>query len=164
VTPRVVAIGVGNEYRRDDAVGLIVARRLRALAPDGVAIVEAEGEGTALLEAWRGADAVFVVDAVRSAVPAGRRRPPPGTLHRLDAHAGRLSAGLFHASTHAVNLADAVELARALGELPPRFVVYGIEADGVGAGSGLSQPVGRAVEPAVEALLREIAALEEAEP
>jgi hydrogenase maturation protease len=155
VTPRVVVIGVGNQYRRDDDAGLAVARRLRELAPDGVTIVEAEGEGTALIEAWRGADAAFVVDAVRSGLP-------PGALHRLDAQAGQASADLFHASTHAVNIADAIELARALGELPPRLVVFGIEAESLEAGSGLSRPVERAVGRAVEAVLRELSAIERA--
>ena len=155
MTPRVVVIGVGNEFRRDDAAGLAVARRLRQLAPEGLKVVEAEGEGTALIEAWRGANAVIVVDAVRSG-------GTPGTLHRLDAHAGQVSADLFHASTHAVNPADAVELARALSELPPWLVVFGIEVDSVEAGRGLSEPVERAVGRAAEAVLREVEALQRA--
>jgi hydrogenase maturation protease len=33
-------IGLGNEYRRDDAVGLIVARRLKEAAPEHVRVLE----------------------------------------------------------------------------------------------------------------------------
>jgi hydrogenase maturation protease len=152
VKPRVVVIGAGNRYQRDDAAGLAVAERLRELAPDGVSVLEAEGEGTALIELWRGADAAIIVDAVRAA-------SSPGTLHRLEAHAGPVSAGLFPASSHAVSIADAVELARALGELPPRLVLIGIEAGSVEAGVGLTAPVERAVGRAVETVLREIESL-----
>jgi hydrogenase maturation protease len=150
----VLVIGVGNRFRRDDAAGLEVAHRLRETAPEGVSVAEIEGDGMSLLEAWRGADAVLIVDAVRSGLPAG-------TLHRLDAADGPISPDLFHASTHAVNVADAVELARALGELPPRLIVIGIEAAELAAGTGLSQPVEHAVERAVDAVLREIERLGE---
>lgn len=151
---RIVVIGVGNQYRRDDAVGLVVARRLRELAPAGVTIVEAEGEGTSLIDAWRGADAVIIVDAVRSGAS-------PGTRRRMDGSAGRIGCEVFRASTHAVNPADALELARALGELPERAVVFGIEAASFEAGVGLSEPVRRAVDTVVDAVLREIEALRE---
>ena len=57
---------VGNRLRGDDAVGLDVARRLRGALPEGVAITEHEGEPTSLIDAWAGADALWVVDAVWS--------------------------------------------------------------------------------------------------
>ena len=50
----------------------------------------------------------------------GRRRSgaAPGTTRRLDASRERLPAELFRGSTHALGLAEAVELARALDRLP----------------------------------------------
>ena len=45
-------IGVGNQFRRDDAAGLEVARRLRLTRPPGVEIFEEEGEPASLIEAW----------------------------------------------------------------------------------------------------------------
>ena len=60
---------------------------------------------------WAGADEVVVVDAVRSGAPPGTRAP----LRR----AGEpLPPALRGASTHAFGLAEAIELARALGRLP----------------------------------------------
>ena len=43
----VVVIGVGNEFRSDDGVGLVIARRIRERVPATVAVVEASGEGAA---------------------------------------------------------------------------------------------------------------------
>ena len=146
--PRVVAIGVGNEYRSDDGAGIAVARRLRALLPTGVTVLEESGEGAALIEAWQQATWVFLVDAVRSGSPSG-------PIHRLDASAAPLPAGFFHYSTHAFSVAEAVELARSLGQLPPHVIVYGIEGESFDAGSGLSAVVERAVEAVVKQMAAE---------
>jgi hydrogenase maturation protease len=73
-SPRILVIGVGNEYRRDDAVGLIVARRLRELSPRNVTVIEESGEGTNLMESWTGADMVILIDAASSGARPGTIR------------------------------------------------------------------------------------------
>jgi hydrogenase maturation protease len=140
-------IGVGNEYRSDDAAGLVVARRLRAR---GVEAVEQEGESVALLEAFAGCDAVVLVDAVHSGAA-------PGTVHRVDASHRALPAELRgSSSTHAVGVSEAIELARALDRLPARVLVFGLEGERFEAGTGLSAAVEAAVDPLVEAILGEL--------
>jgi hydrogenase maturation protease len=132
-----MVIGVGNAWRGDDAAGLAVARRLRELAPNGMEVREHEGEATGLVEAWTGADHVVVVDAAASGAPAG-------TLRRFDAGARPLPARVL-SSTHAFGVPDAVELARALGRLPPRIEVCAIEGADFAAGATLTPAVARAV-------------------
>jgi len=152
---RVVVIGVGNLYRRDDAAGLVVARRLRPVVPAHVTVLEHEGEPTALLEAWKDADAVFLIDAVSSGAE-------PGTIHRLDAQAGAIPQELFRYSTHAVSVAEAIELARVLGRLPPKVLVYGIEGKDFSAGVVLSPEVEGRVAELAERVLQELADAPEA--
>jgi len=147
--PRTLIIGLGNEYRRDDAVGLVVARRLREAAPESVLVLEETGEGASLLESWRDADTVILIDAVRSGAK-------PGTVHRIDAQAQPIAKQFFRFSTHAFGVAEAVELARALGRLPPRLIVYGIEVKGFESGVGLSPEVEAVAEEVVERVLAEI--------
>ena len=142
-------IGLGNEYRRDDAVGLVVARRLKEAAPEPVRVLEESGEAAALMESWRDADTVILIDAVHSGAK-------PGTLHRLDAHAGPIAKKFFRFSTHAFGVAEAVELARALGRLPPRLIVYGVEGKSFEAGVGLSPEVEAATQEVVERVLGEL--------
>ncbi len=142
-------IGVGNAYRRDDAVGLMAARRLWEAARDEVTLWEASGEGTALMDAWEGADAVILIDAVRSGAPAG-------TIHRVDAHAETVPPTLFRCSTHAFSVAEAIELARALNRLPPRLIVFAVEGEHFDAGAGLSSEVERALDELVRRGLEEI--------
>jgi hydrogenase maturation protease len=143
-------IGVGNPWRGDDAAGLAVARRLRGTVPPDVDVLEREGEPTGLVDAWEGADAVWLVDAVVSGAP-------PGTVHRQDASTQELPVELVSASTHHLGLAEAVELARVLDRLPPQVVFYGIEAASVATGEGLTPEVVAAVDRVAESLREEVA-------
>jgi hydrogenase maturation protease len=113
-------IGIGNEYRRDDAVGLIVACRLREMLSEHVTIIEQSGEGAALMKAWKDAQTVIIIDAVHSGAE-------PGTIFRFESHQQPIPSQFFHYSTHAFSVAEAIELARALNQLPPRLVIFGIE-------------------------------------
>jgi hydrogenase maturation protease len=146
-------IGIGNDHRRDDAAGLEVVRRLKEQGVQPSSLGEHAGESMALLDAWSGAAAVILVDAAASGAP-------PGTLHRLEAGREPLPARFFRGSTHAFSLADAVELGRALGRLPPRVIFYGIEGREFGAGTGLSPEAARATRQAVEQILKEFRALQ----
>jgi hydrogenase maturation protease len=147
-------VGVGNRWRGDDAVGLEVVARLRGALPEGVELVEREGEPTALIDEWAGDDAVWVVDAVSSGAAAG-------TLHRFDAGARALPAALFRASTHHIGLPEAVELARAVDGLPEQLVVFGVEAGDVGVGGSLTPAVAAAVERTAVAVQEEVLACAE---
>jgi hydrogenase maturation protease len=136
-------IGLGNEFRRDDAVGLIAARRLRGR---GVPADEHEGDLATLIDMWKQADRLILIDAIASGAA-------PGTLYRLDASSSPLDRELFKSSTHALGLADAVELSRTLGTLPPNVFVFGIEVRDLSAGMGLSPEVEAALPVLVEEVL-----------
>jgi hydrogenase maturation protease len=141
-------IGIGNPLRGDDAVGLLVARRVRELADAGVEVIELEGEPARLIDAWEGARLAVLVDAVSSGAPEG-------TVMRFDAGADALPASVSASSTHALGLGDAIEIARALDRLPERLIVFGIEGSGYVAGSEPSPAAAAAIQPAAEAVLRE---------
>jgi hydrogenase maturation protease len=149
---KILVIGVGNPFRQDDGAGLAVARKLKGLAEGTFSVVEQGGEGATLLESWRDAGVVLLLDAVQSGAA-------PGTIHRLDAKSQALPANMFRASSHAFGLADAVELGRALGQLPEKVTVYGIEGKNFQAGTGLSPEVESAVPDVVQKVLEEIRSL-----
>lgn len=142
---------IGNAFRGDDGAGLEVAKLLRGTLSDGAEVLEREGEPTGLIDAFGGAEALWLVDAISSGAQGG-------TIHRLDAGEQELPAGLFRASTHAFGLAEAVELTRALGWLPARVVVYGIEGTRFEAGNELSPETAAAVPKVAAALREEVAA------
>ena len=155
--PSIVVIGVGNEYRGDDGVGIVISRRLRAQLAAAVSVMEASGEGTHLLDAWRGAASVLLLDAAHSGAP-------PGTIHRFDAGTRSIPRAFFHYSTHAFSVAEAIELSRALHELPPNLVVYGIEGSSFDPGIGLSPAVAAAVDSVMAQVVRDVQLASLAEP
>ncbi len=141
-------IGLGNRYRRDDGVGLIIAARLAWRASDKFTVIEHSGEGAALMETWKDADTVIIIDAVRSGAAAG-------TLHRFEASAQQLPTNFFNYSTHAFSLAEAIEMARILKQLPEQVIVYGIEGEDFTWGTGLSPAVERAAQKVEEKVFAE---------
>jgi hydrogenase maturation protease len=149
-------IGVGNDDRGDDAVGLSVVRRLRgaragnpSAAAALVAVIEASGEGAALIEAWRSANIVILIDAVHSGAM-------PGTIYRFEAHDRPIPTHSCRSSTHAFGVSEAIELARALGQLPACLIVYGIEGRSFEVGDGLSSEAESAAWEVLERLQCEI--------
>ena len=156
MTPHLV-VGVGNDFRGDDAAGLFTVRSLRRSLHEatrgaelpGVDILEQSGEGAALIEAWRGYETVILVDAARSGAA-------PGTVHRIEVGAGPLPALLAgRLSSHAFGVARAVEMARALDRLPPRLVIYAVEGKTFDLGAPLSPEVKEAARELAGRLLRE---------
>ena len=104
--------------------------------------------GVELLELMTGADAVLLIDAMRSG-------QTPGTIRRLDASAGVIAPELFPRSTHAIGVAEALELARTLSILPAKVIVYGIEVSETEAGHPLSPQVSHALNEVIELVRRE---------
>ena len=145
---RIRIIGLGNGMRGDDAVGLLVAHRLRQEIGDRVDVIEAEMAGVDLVELMKGANVVFLIDAARSG-------QAPGTIHRLDGSAGSISAPIFPRSSHAIGTADALELARAMGVLPATVIVYGVEVENTEVGRPLSPAVARALEQVVGRIVQD---------
>jgi hydrogenase maturation protease len=149
VADAVVVIGVGNPDRGDDAAGRRVAAALRGVVPAGVVVMESDGDPTTIMDAWTGADRAVLVDAMVS-------DSRPGTVRRFDATETPLPVSVHLPSTHGMGAAEAVELARSLGRLPPRVLVYGIEGSAFHPGAEMTQAVSDAVDVAKGMVLAEV--------
>ncbi|WAZ19470.1 hydrogenase maturation protease [Streptomyces cinnabarinus] len=151
---RIAVIGVGNDFRRDDGVGWAVIARMRErpLTPDTV-LATCDGDPGRLIGLWEGARLAVVVDAAHA------HPGTPGRVHRLALDSGVLPRPSA-TSSHGLGLGEAVELARVLGLLPERLVVYAVEGADSEFGTGLTPAVAAAVPELVEAVAHEIAAEE----
>ncbi|HEX9039592.1 MAG TPA: hydrogenase maturation protease [Trebonia sp.] len=145
-----LVIGIGNPDRGDDAVGLAVARQVRAAAPAGVTVMELDGDQIALLDAWGSDSDVYVVDATCSGAE-------PGRVFRFDA-ATPLGGHFSGRGTHLFSLAEVIELARALHQLPARLTGFGIEGAAYELGTPLSAAAEDAARTVAEQILRELRA------
>lgn len=139
--PRIVVIGLGNDYRGDDAAGPVLARRLAEEGQTGVD-VSIMTSAFDLLGAWQDADAAIVLDAM----DLGEKSA--GRICRFEYPDEFFSENTLIASTHSLGLADITELAHRLDRLPPTLIVYGI--------AGRSFDIGTPLSPAVECKLDEV--------
>jgi len=148
-------IGVGNEMRGDDGIGVAIVRMVRRLSagrefPAGPPRFREIPEGGAsLLDAWSGANDVVLFDAVWSGAP-------PGTIHRLGASAPEITSVYFHGSTHSLGVAEAIELARTLRVLPKRLTIYGVEGARFDHAAPITPRVRRAAREVAERVVREM--------
>ncbi len=143
----VLVVGVGSPDRGDDAVGPAVAWSVAALAAPGIRVVVHE-DPTSLVQLWSESDLAIVVDAVMSGRRAGEL-----VIVETGADGERLPQSAWAAAgrggTHGFGVATAVELSRALGRLPRRVVLVGIEVATIALGAPMSQAALDAVPQAV---------------
>jgi len=149
MTPRVVVVGLGNPYRRDDGVGPAVAAAIEALGLEGVRVLTGITDPMTMLLAWTGVARVVVVDAAVTAAPV------PGRVRRCTVADLSATRAL---SSHGVDVVAALALGRALGREPGDVVMVTVEPSDTGHGLGLSAEVAAAVPCATAAVAREIGA------
>jgi hydrogenase maturation protease len=145
----ITVVGIGNEFRGDDAVGLMVLRQLKGSTPTGARLIELAGDESHLLELMRSADAMIIVDAVQSSAPAG-------TIFRVDTGREPAPKDFLLFSTHAFETVTAIETARALGILPRETLLYGIVGKDFSYKVGMTEEVEDAIEVIREGILEEI--------
>jgi len=142
-----LVIGIGNPERQDDSIGIVIARKLKEWSPVKLSIVEVSGEATELIDLFGKTSKVIVVDAICSGQEAG-------CIHCIDATEQPIPADWFSQySTHDFGLAEAVELARNLEQLPEHLLIIGIEGVLFEMGANLSPEVEDAIRPAIELIL-----------
>ncbi|WP_201391325.1 hydrogenase maturation protease [Ktedonobacter sp. SOSP1-85] len=148
--PALSVIGIGNEDRSDDGLGLLIVRDLRQHSWPHTQILESSGEGTALLEAWEGTSSAIVIDAVVTGAP-------PGTLYSWNLCTHPLpcrSASSY--SSHTFGLPEALELAQILQCLPEMLLLYGIEGACFEPGHRLTPAVAHAMPILLQSLERKL--------
>jgi len=146
----IIVVGIGNEFRNDDGVGLYVSHSLREKTDEEIKVVNGVPDGFALIETWDESSHVIVIDCTAS-------ENIPGTIYRFDALKEKIPSGLFDGfSTHSISIVDAVEMAGTLGRLPKSLTVYGIEGNNYSPGRCLSPEVKIAAERLVDRILEEL--------
>src|SRR3990172_10887228 len=137
--PKLVVMGVGQELRGDDAVGIEIVRRWELEYPEKANLPDIQVEiaglaGLDLLNLMEGMQAAILVDAVQSGAA-------PGSLHEL----GTEELASFEAgagSAHGWGVAETLAMAEAVGNaLPGKLLLLAVEAEDMSLGAGLSPAV-----------------------
>ena len=144
---RVRILGVGSPAGDDQAGWLVVD----ALQGAGLDACKLDRPGANLVSLLAGVDHVIVIDAMQGG-------GAPGEIRRFERNDWRAyGRGL---SSHGFGVLDALSLAEALGCLPKRLELYGIEIASADPGAG----PGPEVRAAVEGLAQRIVASLELAP
>ena len=139
-------ISLGHRFRSDDGAGPRVLDKLRGRLDGGADFVECPGDVMQLLDAWQDRPQVCIIDAFFS------EQEPAGNIQRLDGLSDVLPAPVNPASSHALNLPEAVELGKVLHKLPQQLCVYAISGKSFNPGADLTPEVERAVDRVTEVI------------
>jgi len=150
-----VVLGLGNASRGDDGVGPAVVDMLKT-NPQVAALVREPRDAMGMVAAWQGASLAIVVDAAQSG-------SAPGTIHRVEHADGILPKDAARTSSHGLGLAEALALGAALGRLPGRLVVYGVEAASFDPETELTQDVAASVPVVAAHIATDLATVAEIE-
>lgn len=148
---KTLVLGLGNPILSDDAVGIRVAKELKARLADQphVHLGEANVGGLRVLDVIVGYDKLILIDSIK--LPDGK----PGELYRLTPD--DLSFTARASSPHDVNFATALEIGKRQGlQLPAQIEIYaiGVEDDRT-FGETLSPEVEKAVPAILERIVEE---------
>lgn len=143
-------LGIGNRYRGDDGAGLEVIAQLAGKLPESM-LSTGDGELTGILDYFEAHSELLLIDAIE--VPSGTLEA--GSLVWINPLDEPLSDTALRSSSHAIGLAEAIELARSLGRLPASLRIVGIVGEDFSRVEGLTRPVRAAVDRLVRQLAEE---------
>ncbi len=148
-------IGLGSPHG-DDRIGWEFVHLLEneVIADDALRLLTCATLGGDLLECWKHADLAIIIDAVRGA-------GAPGTVRRISLrprHDPSVPETVRALSSHGIDLPELIDLAEALGALPRRLLLFGVEVNACTPFGSLSAPVRAALPGLTKAVQAEIAA------
>jgi hydrogenase maturation protease len=141
-------IGIGNDFRSDDAVGLLVARKLKELYPD-FDIIESDGNGVDLLSIFQEYDKVIIIDAAIADNPED-----VGQIKEIKVTPDFNFSDLKIYSSHSFSLLEALKMGKQLSILPEELYLYLILSKNFSFGQEISEAVKKASEKILDIIIK----------
>ena len=143
---KIVVLGIGNPYMKDDGVGIVVAQELRKRGlGEGIVVYDSQTLEASLIWQFREANALVIVDAVQSGAPFGtvsrfRISPRDAPLEGVP-------------SLHELRLHDLVDLA-GFDLISFPVTIVAVEPKDCSLGEGLTEEMRGALPRAVDEVAR----------
>jgi len=146
-----VVLGLGNPLMADEGIGVVLIERLVTSAGGypSVDFVDAGTGGLSVLHHIEGRRKAVVVDCAFL-------DEPPGTIKRFTPEEVRSAKVLAHQSLHEADLLRIIAMARQLGQVPERIVIFGIQPERVEPGLGLSRTLMNRTDEYISMILHEL--------
>jgi hydrogenase maturation protease len=142
--PAVLVLGLGNILLGDDGVGPALVQEVGHLYKNvhAVECVDGGTQGMALLGYLAGREALVILDAFASGCG-------PGTVSVLERNELMSVRGPRATTAHEGNAGELLTAAALVNALPKRIVLVGVEPENIRTMMGLSEPVKKAMAPAL---------------
>jgi hydrogenase maturation protease len=147
--PSTLIVGIGNDFRCDDGIGLDIARRLSGILHDTVEVKMNYGDGAMLMEQWQNYNKVILVDA--SSLSGN-----PGNISCFNLVKEMLPADIKNHSSHLFSVYEAIETAKVLNKLPPELIIFTIEGKVFKPGVNISEEVFSSSKEVIKLILQKI--------
>ncbi|MFP4005365.1 MAG: hydrogenase maturation protease [Candidatus Hadarchaeia archaeon] len=119
---KTLVLGLGNEIKKDDAVGPILVRKLSEKLDDEDMDFKTSASGRILLlDEIRGYDRVFLIDSIKT------EEGKPGVLYYLEPDDLDQESGLF--ASHNVGLRTMKQIGSSLGMKMPEIKIIAVEVE-----------------------------------
>lgn len=139
---KTLIMGIGNILRGDDGIGSAVIEALATYTlPEEVTLLDAGTPGFELVLLMQNYDRVIVVDAAEMGCDAGEWR-----LFQPDQIKREARDMYLRGTLHYAGLAEALNLGEALGILPTRIDIIGVQPETIDWKMGLSSSVSASIE------------------
>ena len=119
---KLLVYGIGNPYRRDDAVGIRVAQRLaKEIKTNDIDVKWGSIDGIAILDEIVGYQRVIFIDSIKT------KDGNPGNIYKINPESFKNSHSF---SSHGINFVTALEFGKKFDlDMPERIDVYAIEIE-----------------------------------
>lgn len=143
-------IAVGNPLYGDDGVGAAVLAKLEAENHlPGAELVDCHTDALSVIDHFTPGELHVIIDAAKMG-------ETPGRVVRFTPDEVRLRIEWDHLSMHGFGLAETFAMAEAIGEMPERVVIVGVEPEIVKIDRGLSDAVAAAVPEVIATIQAEV--------
>ena len=153
---KIMLIGIGHPDRGDDALGSILLENIKAKVENTLATQHILGDMAQLIDCFEHYHIVIIIDAIVT------RQKPIGTCYRFENEAILPISHGVTTSTHSFDLGQTLQLAKNLGVLPNKLILYGIEVGHFEHGKPMSEAVTASLSDLEQSILKEIRNLQHA--
>jgi hydrogenase maturation protease len=143
----IIIIGIGNQFRCDDAAGWAVIDGLTGKVSSSIKLVKLRGDIAELLDLFSQYETVYFVDAVLC---------KKKSWQRFDLLTQDITDENPVTSTHGFSVSEAVALAKNLNQLPQKLILYAISGTNFQIGDKLTPTVSECVKQVIIQIVKEV--------
>lgn len=141
-------IGIGNEFRSDDGIGLFVVRELKERYPH-LNILESDGNGVELLSLYQNSDLLILIDAAFA-----EKEEEIGKILHLNLKDTVDFSDIKLFSSHSFGLVESLKMGKILNLIPDETHLYLVFARDFSYGNNSSKEVQKSIEKIISLIIQ----------